>query len=251
MHTTFKNLSLNTHIFEELDSTSSFLKREYKNLPKLSFCITRSQLNGYGRLGSDWVSDSDDLTFSVLLPFIEPANHLTGLSQLVVMVIHRCLLEMSDSIIKLKWPNDLYLDGNKLAGIVIEVLHSTENISWLVIGVGINLSDHHKKFEDYSSARIRINEPYRLVRNIVEALKALSESFDRNYWVENKSYWQSHDFFNLRDAVKVIHNGKVIDAFYSGVADNADLVVFMDENMDSEKSQLNFSSATVSLRAKK
>ena len=96
------------------------------------------QTAGRGRLGRAWQSDDAALTFSVAVTM--PAElDLSGLSLAVGCTVAD-VLDPGGERIRLKWPNDLFLDGAKLGGILIETVPLPEQRRGVVIGVGLNLA---------------------------------------------------------------------------------------------------------------
>ncbi|TXI22084.1 MAG: biotin--[acetyl-CoA-carboxylase] ligase [Roseateles sp.] len=95
------------------------------------------QTAGRGRQGKTWLSDDASLTFSlaVALPI---TLDLAGLSLAVGCAIADAL-DPGATHIQLKWPNDLFLDGAKLGGILIEAVATPTGRRGVVIGVGLNL----------------------------------------------------------------------------------------------------------------
>ncbi len=95
------------------------------------------QTAGRGRLGRVWQSDDAALTFSVALPL--PADlDLAGLSLAVGCAVADAL-DPAGTRLQLKWPNDLFLDGAKLGGILIETAALPSGERGVVIGIGLNL----------------------------------------------------------------------------------------------------------------
>jgi len=96
--------------------------------------VAEHQTAGRGRLGRAWSSQpGDSLTFSLALT-LSPADW-SGLSLAVGVV----LAEALHPRVTLKWPNDLWLDGRKLGGILVETAASAPGSRAAVIGVGLNL----------------------------------------------------------------------------------------------------------------
>jgi BirA family transcriptional regulator, biotin operon repressor / biotin---[acetyl-CoA-carboxylase] ligase len=122
---------------QTIDSTNSELMRRAANGDYGTTClVAKEQTAGRGRLGRVWLSDDHALTFSIGLA-LAPADW-SGLSLAVGLSIAESLHER----IKIKWPNDLWVDGQKLAGILIETTamkHAPPSQRYAVIGVGINL----------------------------------------------------------------------------------------------------------------
>lgn len=95
------------------------------------------QTAGRGRLGRSWQSDDAALTFSLARSF--PAElDLSGLSLAVGCTVAD-VLDPPGERIRLKWPNDLFLDGAKLGGILIETVPLPGERRGVVIGIGLNL----------------------------------------------------------------------------------------------------------------
>ena len=95
------------------------------------------QTAGRGRLGRAWQSDDAALTFSIARSF--PADlDLSGLSLAVGCAVADTL-DPTGERLRLKWPNDLFLDGAKLGGILIETVPLPGDRRGVVIGIGLNL----------------------------------------------------------------------------------------------------------------
>ena len=124
-------------ILPEIDSTNSELMRRARaGQMEPTLLVAERQTAGRGRLGRDWQSDTDaglaTLTFSLGLP-LAPKDW-SGLSLAVGLVVVQSL----HPALRLKWPNDVWLDERKLAGILIETT-SVGELRYAVIGIGINL----------------------------------------------------------------------------------------------------------------
>ncbi len=124
-------------ILPQIDSTNTELMRRARaGRPEPILLVAERQTAGRGRLGRDWQSDTDaglsTLTFSLGLP-LQPADW-SGLSLAVGLAVVQSL----HPALKLKWPNDVWLDERKLAGILIETT-SVGDLRYAVIGIGVNL----------------------------------------------------------------------------------------------------------------
>lgn len=95
------------------------------------------QTAGRGRRGRPWQSDDAALTFS-LARTMPAALDLSGLSLAVGCAVADTL-DPGGGRIQLKWPNDVYLDGAKLCGILIETVPLPHERRGVVIGIGVNL----------------------------------------------------------------------------------------------------------------
>lgn len=132
------NLPIPLEILPTIDSTNAELMRRFRatGLTPLTLLISERQTNGRGRLGRVWSSDSGNLTCSLGVLVCRP--DLSGLSLAVGVALAQSL-DPAGSSIQLKWPNDLWLHGRKLGGVLIETAAAGEN-RYVVIGVGINIA---------------------------------------------------------------------------------------------------------------
>ena len=123
-------------ILPEIDSSNTELMRRARaGRMEPVLLVAERQSAGRGRLGRGWASaPGDSLTFSLGLP-LAPGDW-SGLS----LAVGVSLAESLDPRIRLKWPNDLWLDDRKLAGILIETAGTGPGLRYAVIGVGINLA---------------------------------------------------------------------------------------------------------------
>jgi BirA family transcriptional regulator, biotin operon repressor / biotin---[acetyl-CoA-carboxylase] ligase len=120
-----------------IDSTNSELMRRAAQGDYQSVClVAQTQTAGRGRLGRAWLSDDQALTFSIGLA-LSPKDW-SGLS----LAVGLCIAEQLHERVQIKWPNDLWVDGCKLAGILIETAaidHRVPQTRYCVVGVGLNL----------------------------------------------------------------------------------------------------------------
>jgi len=123
-----------------IDSTSSYIAREWQKAPgRPLVCVAEHQTTGRGRKGRKWISPfGSNLYFSLgfYLPF--GLNALGGLSLAIGISMARVLNRYSVAAVKLKWPNDLLIEGKKLAGILVEASGDNKDNSFINLGIGLN-----------------------------------------------------------------------------------------------------------------
>ena len=102
---------------------------------------TNYQKNGRGQRNNEWLSENGkNLTFSFLLePYVELSNQFF-LHIITSISIFKTLLKINIKNISIKWPNDIYVNDKKIAGILIENLVYRKFIHKSVIGVGLNIN---------------------------------------------------------------------------------------------------------------
>ena len=127
-------------VFGEIDSTNDEARRTIMSgLAGSNLIIANSQNSGRGRRGRKWVSPAGGIYMSLTLPLNESLIQPQALSLVSAISVKQSLESWSQVPIKLKWPNDLLVEGKKLAGILLE-LQTSEPMDHIVFGVGINYS---------------------------------------------------------------------------------------------------------------
>ena len=188
---------LECHFFDSIESTNLFLsKRPFTN--KVQLCLTREQTQGKGQYGRQWESQKDSsILFSIRRNFPEEYN-LNGLSLVVGLAIVKvlekeCLVEG----FKIKWPNDIYFEGKKLAGILLENQIQSKSQS-VVIGVGINYAlDQSMTFEipwtDLAKTTNTLPNIKLLTAEIINNILVMSEHFSAFGFNDFQLDWKRYD----------------------------------------------------------
>lgn len=127
---------------DETDSTNNYIKKNWESLPDLTVVSAEMQTAGRGRTGKSFCSPKGTgAYFSLLLKnniSVEISKHLTVMAAVAVL---EELQAVTNSDVKIKWVNDIYIDGKKTCGILTEgsVNPKKSTLDYAVIGIGINL----------------------------------------------------------------------------------------------------------------
>ncbi|ACN98237.1 biotin-(acetyl-CoA-carboxylase) ligase [Sulfurihydrogenibium azorense Az-Fu1] len=142
-----KFLGKNYIYFEEVNSTNLYAKS--KDFPDGTVIFAEYQTQGKGRKGRSWISSKyKGLYFSIVLkPDIEVVN-LSKFSLLFPYSVFKTLKSFTTTDLKIKWPNDLYLNSKKLAGFLMESSIENNIITKLIVGIGINVNQDIQDFPD-------------------------------------------------------------------------------------------------------
>lgn len=133
-----KNLARLT-IVDEIESTNTHLLAPASVAGDL--CIAEFQHGGRGRRGRRWVSPfGSNLSLSLCWVLPDGVAKLEGLSLAVGVVLVEALEALGLDGVRLKWPNDLLVNGAKLGGVLIEVGGDLSGDCKVVIGVGLNVA---------------------------------------------------------------------------------------------------------------
>ena len=127
------------HHFDSLDSTNDHLiKMAEDGAPEWTVVIADRQTLGRGRRSRDWWSPAGNLHMSILLrPRVSPREllRLPMTASLAVL----SAMGSEGSPLTVKWPNDVLLDGRKMAGILTESRSEGNRVHWAVVGFGVNM----------------------------------------------------------------------------------------------------------------
>ena len=126
--------------FNEIDSTNNYLKKNYRIYKNLSFVDASFQNKGKGRLGRKWEANKDEaFMFSVLIKDKKLLQNAPILSLVAGSAIFKYLRQIGLENVSIKWPNDIYVSGKKICGILLESV-SHEKIDAVIIGIGLNVN---------------------------------------------------------------------------------------------------------------
>lgn len=124
-----------------VDSTNQYLLDRITELQSGDACVAEYQQAGRGRRGRQWISPfGANLYLSMFWRLDQGPAAAMGLSLVIGIVMAEVLKDLGAEDVRVKWPNDLYLNDRKLAGILVELTGKTGDAAQLVIGAGINLA---------------------------------------------------------------------------------------------------------------
>ena len=166
------------------------------------------QTAGRGRRGRNWLSPfGRNLAVSLGVAIARPVAEIGALSLVVGVAVRRALVEHGLTGVALKWPNDILLDGRKLAGILIELVRAVAPVE-VVIGIGVNVGCAARVGEriDQSIADVaeQIDGPTRnaLLARILDHVVGACRGFDAAGFERYREEWNDAHFY--RDAQVVV-----------------------------------------------
>ena len=121
---------------ETVGSTNEFLATHQEKFEDFGLVVTLDQTAGRGRRGRDWLSvRGETLAISILVPHSAAPSESGALPLIVGSCVLDSIREVGVLAAEMKWPNDILVDGRKLAGILCEVVGPQH----VAVGVGLNL----------------------------------------------------------------------------------------------------------------
>lgn len=179
----------------EIDSTNEEAKRLAEAAVKGPlWLVADTQTKGRGRRGRDWRSPAGNLSVT---HFFRPSARTAECAQLsfvaALSVFDLILRSAPGAEVRLKWPNDVLLEGRKIAGILLEAAgNDVRAPDWLIIGFGVNLTSHppDTEFPATSLPAVDIAPP-----TPREAVTSLATA-----WCEWYDVWLGQGFLPIREA---------------------------------------------------
>ncbi len=222
---------------KEINSTNDYVKQNIQALPNLTAVYADRQTSGRGRLERKWIDTGDDNLYLtiVLKPFktINPiySNFTQYLSVILVMLLE----EEYNLSPKIKWPNDVIINGKKVAGILAEGTTKGGEFLGLALGIGVNLNTTKEELSIIDKPATSIfNETCQYI-NKIEFLEKLLSKFCLLYdkfIVEGfpfiKKYYESRaNFINKNITINVL--GKLHSGIAEGISDDGSLLLKEDK----------------------
>jgi len=206
-----------------IDSTNQYLLDRLTGLQSGDACVAEYQQAGRGRRGRKWISPfGANLYISMYWRLEQGPAAAIGLSLVIGIVMTEVLRDLGADQVRVKWPNDLYLQDRKLAGILVELTGKTGDAAQIVIGAGVNLAMRNAQAGDINQGWINLQEAgVRIDRNILAArliteLRSALHCFEQEGLAPFLPRWEVLDNF-INRPVKLIIGEKEIFGISRGI----------------------------------
>ena len=226
------------HCFPVIDSTNQYLLERVNQLQSGESCLAECQTAGRGRRGKPWVSPFGcQLILSMYWRREQGMAAAMGLSLAVGVAVVQALESLGYPGVELKWPNDLYYQGRKLAGILVEMSGSAGASCHLVIGVGLNLAMPSREAERIDQAWSELRHIQRelvdrnlLAGRVIEHLQQAMLTFEQEGLASFVADWNRLDHFAGRP-VRLLMGEQEIRGVARGIDDRGALRLETEEGI--------------------
>ncbi|NOR41764.1 MAG: biotin--[acetyl-CoA-carboxylase] ligase [Gammaproteobacteria bacterium] len=263
------DLDLDVTVHERIDSTNDWSLQQCKAGRDLPFvCFAEEQISGKGRRGKYWVMTArSNIAMSLAWAFDLSHQSLSLLPLSIALAIVKTLEALNLTGVQIKWPNDVYVHGKKIAGILIETQpikkksSSSGSLSAVVIGVGLNydmsplssgvidggpeslpdITDIKSEFhlKDVEKIIDRDVVASMLLRDVISICKNFQQDSKQNL----EKFRTCYDYCKNRAVDIILDNKEVVSGVVQGVNESAELIVMIDGKTRT------FNSAEVSVKA--
>ncbi len=233
-----------------VDSTNTKAKElAEKGYPSGTLVVAQQQTAGKGRRGRGWESPAGSGIFMTLLlkPAIDP-DHASMLTLVAALSVAKALAEITQADVKIKWPNDIVVNGKKICGILTEMSAQLNHINHIVIGIGINV--HNEDFSEElrpvaSSLLLECKKRFCRAEIIAKTLGYFETYYAEFLKTENLQILAA-DYnallVNMHKNVRVLDPKEPFEGTAAGITENGELIV------DTLESRKLVSSGEVSVR---
>lgn len=243
-HAALSSLAAPIKVKTVIDSTNNWIKEaiaagELANSPSGTTIFSEAQTQGRGRRGKQWVSPlGASLYFSTHWRFEQGISATTGLSLVVGIAIVEALAELGIPNLGLKWPNDVYYQGRKLAGILVELEGQGVDSCDIIIGVGINVhlpdavtKEIDQPYADIDEVGLSLSRNHIAGRILSHLMTLLTEfeSFGFSAFVDR---WHQHDCF-INQHVQLQMGQRQVKGIAKGVDAQGGLLLEVEQQIQS------------------
>jgi len=180
-------------VFQKTTSTNDIVEKLARDgVAEGVVVFAESQTQGRGRLGRAWVSPpGKGLWFSVLLrPQIAP-QAVTRLTIAAAASLARTVQSVTGVVPRIKWPNDLLVDGRKISGILTELSAELDHVKYVILGIGMNINLTESDFPpDLKPIATSLRVAAKREHNRPEFAAELLRQLDRDYRRLSEGHFQ-------------------------------------------------------------
>ena len=223
------NTNFDHFFYKSLTNTNDTTKKIYDLQKSQNIAlIAIKQKQGRGRTNKKWISKEGDLTCSFLLNFQTTVNKLVQINLWFINKVFTVLKKLyPDLNLKIKWPNDLYLEGKKLGGILVETSIIKGKVNYFLFGIGINLVSNPENLSYPTTSLANFEKTQGPLKLFLEISRILTNNL---YQLKKSSLLKIDNNFlkNFKDfkkIVKINFNEQKIEGQFSSISKNGELIL--------------------------
>lgn len=218
------------------DSTTSTQNEALKLFNKAgggNYIVTaKSMTHGRGRYGNSWFSGEGNLNFTIFIS----SNLALINSSYLPFTLSLALYELINNLINktveiaIKWPNDIYVDGRKVAGILIEsgMKASSRKLLYYNIGIGVNVANHPEIANRKNTSLMQYSDKLLLPEDMIEPLRQKIlywlDKVNEYEWKELKELWIKRAY-NFGKEITTTYQNRKIKGIFKDLGEKGELVM--------------------------
>ncbi len=229
-----KEIAKTIQYYFELPSTNKTAKQlaDNNNANNGTLIIAEKQTLGKGRFDRKWTSPSSGIWMSLILKPNIPPSEASKITQIAAASVYKALLNFGINV-SIKWPNDIFINGKKLCGILTEMKCDIDRIHYLVLGIGLNVNLNAEEITDElkdiaTSLKLEFNKTFSkslILSEILNNFEPLYEKFilENNICEVLNICRQNSNLLNQKAKLITYHKEEIVTCI--GINDNGELIV--------------------------
>jgi len=219
------------------DSTNSYLRNKCikESVEDYTVIVADHQTKGRGQVGTKWTSEAGkNLVFSVFKS-LKSLNieHPFYISMITSLSIENALIKVNIPHLKIKWPNDILSDNQKICGILIENVFKKNSLNSTIIGIGLNVNQ--TQFNDLlnaSSLKLKTGINYDLneiLITILNELKSYFNLYENGELFAIKQEYESKLFRINKPSTFKKSDGTLFSGYIKGISNSGKLNILVED----------------------
>ena len=199
----------------------------------------KSMTQGRGRHGNAWLSREGNLNFTMFLSSNLSLINRFYLPFTLSLALHELIsgLVTKNVEVAIKWPNDIYIEGRKVAGVLIEtgMKASSQKLLYLNIGIGINIANHPEitgiettSLNNYCDNLIKAED---MIEPLRQKILFWLDKANEYEWEELKQFWLKKAYNFGKEISTTYHNSKITGIF-KDLSNRGELIMSLSHGED-------------------
>ena len=222
--------------YHELPSTQKFLKNmvenSMENIESGTSVIALEQTEGIGKANNVWYSPKGGIWLSIFLKKKMHPSKLFEVLLLSSLAICESIESISNLTCRIKWPNDIFINNKKVAGIIIDSSVTSHEVDYMIIGIGINFDINlstivGKLKTSYSATSLKVEcknniSVYALLESLFNLLNKRLDLIetDTKELLNNYNSRLEKSFYKI-----VLEDGNIIEGYLLKIDDNQTVII--------------------------
>jgi BirA family biotin operon repressor/biotin-[acetyl-CoA-carboxylase] ligase len=237
-----KRVGKRIEYYESIDSTNAVAKElALKGTPDGTVVVAEHQTKGKGRLKRSWLSlPGENILFSVIFYPQISTDLVFRLTMLASIAAVKAVKRICKVDAKIKWPNDLYINGKKVCGVLTEFSADFDSVHYIVVGIGLNVNFKTSKNREIENIATSLMEEcgekisrLSVFTALLEELDLLYESFIKTGGEELEKEWNKYSMVVGRK-IKIISGKDEKLGIAKGINKYGHLILLNENGQDEE-----------------
>ncbi|MDF3054579.1 MAG: birA [Gammaproteobacteria bacterium] len=234
-------------LYQTIDSTNTQLKRELSAATTIALphvCLAEQQTAGRGQADKQWYSPTNkNIYLSIAFAYTQPLHTLEGFSLVTGLALVKALSRCGfDKDIRIKWPNDIFHQGQKLAGILIETITQAPQQIYIVAGMGLNVNmtsmsedTISRPWTSLASIFNQTQDRNKLTAHIIEQFFSYLALFEQAGLPAFIDQWEAHDFLKGKE-ITLSNANRTCSGIAAGINTRGQLIIQTPKGMTAHSS---------------